>query len=494
MRSYEHRAVGDAATGGALVNLGGESVDEAFWLSFGDVVALSGDFFRPGDGSDAAGSGRLFRLARRLGEGGTRPDTRDEIICALKVATVDEAVVDPRFERDGRFGHFDFSVHADRSDVELAVRDRYLSLAAVNDDHFVSPGRSDASTGSGFGSAPAAYHHLHQAALEQAWFLGRERGDLTRAMAREAAAQHYLTDAFASGHLRTPVAAIRRYWKARYPGFWDQLQRRVAADTARALRDLSVAVRLVPVEYLHKRTQSELVKRTGGYPELSVGDLVARCLHDWDNDHGLGVEGGGVIFGDGRIDDGVTMDLALAAVRAGNDDVQVAFNLGASGAELSSDALYEAVREATGGKNGAFVAESRIPRISSDTPPQNWQAPDAVTLWESPIVGTGGTTIGEALAAMLEPGGQFIRQLDGLGKGLVGSHGVFGLPVLGRWLSQKCCQAFHDGFLEPLAHDPTSVILGLVGDARPKGDASTSPGPRTSESARAYMGSEAAPF
>jgi hypothetical protein len=231
VRSYEHRYIGDAATHAAMVNVGGESVDEAFWLSFGDVVAVSGDFFpqrrAPVPASDSPEStpsdppapATLFDLARVPGEGGTRLDTRDEIVCALKVATVDEAVKDPRFAPGGRFGHFAFSPRADRSDVERAVRDRYLSLAAVNDDHFVAPGPSDVPTGSGFGSAPSAYHHLHRAALEEAWSLGRAGGDLSRAMAKEAAAQHYLTDAFASGHLRTPVAAIRRYWKQRYPSF-----------------------------------------------------------------------------------------------------------------------------------------------------------------------------------------------------------------------------------------------------------------------------------
>ncbi|PZS24015.1 MAG: hypothetical protein DLM60_01330 [Pseudonocardiales bacterium] len=76
---------------------------------------------------------------------------------------------------------------------------------------FVTPGRSDAATGSGFGSALVAYRNLHQVALDEAWRLGRHGGDISRAMAREAAAAHYLTDAFAAGHLRTPVAAIRRY-------------------------------------------------------------------------------------------------------------------------------------------------------------------------------------------------------------------------------------------------------------------------------------------
>jgi hypothetical protein len=451
VRSHEHRAIGDAATGTAMVNLAGESSGEAFWLTFGDVVALSGDFFPPGS---------LFDLAAAPGRGGTRVDTRDEIVGALKVATVDEAVTDPRFDPGGDFGHFAFSPRADRTDVERAVRDRYLALAAVNDDHFVAPGISDTATGSGFPSAPAAYRRLHQAALDAAWDLGRRRGDLTEAMAREAAAQHYLTDSFASGHLRTPVAAIRRYWKGRYPGFWAALQRRVASEVATALREVSAAMRLLPPRYLQRRTLSELSRRTGTYPELSMGDLVARCFHDWDNAHGLAVDGGGAVFGDGAIDQGVTAELAIAAVRAGNDDIEIAYRLGAWGATVRGEALYDEVRRATGA--GAFVAETLVPRISDRNPPQNWQAPDAETLWDTPIVGDCGTTVGEALVEMLEPEGQFIRQLDSLGEGLAGSHGPFGLPVVGAWLGRRCCQAFHHGFVEPLAREPAPVLLDVV--------------------------------
>jgi hypothetical protein len=465
VRSHEHRAVGDAATDGAMVNLGGESNDEAFWLSFGDVVAVSGDFFRPGP----TGDGSLFRLASNEGRGGTLPGTRDEIVCALKVATVDEVFDDDRFAPGGRFGHFAFTPRVDRSDVERAVRDRYLSLAAVNDDHFVAPGRSDAKTGSGFRSAPEAYRHLHRVAIAEAWSLGAERGDLSRAMAREAAAQHYLTDAFASGHLRTPVAGIRRYWKHRYPGFWDQLQRRVAADTARVLRELSPAMRLVPAGYLDRRTRSELMTRTAGYPELSVGDLVARCLHDWDNEHGIEVESGHLVFGDGRVADGATTALAVAAVRAGCDDIEVAFDLGVSGRDVTGRALDAAVRQATGAEGDAFAAETRIPRVPPGAPPQNWEAADIDALWETPIVGQTGTTVGQALGAMLDPDGQFVRQLDGLGEGLAGSHGVLGAPLVGPWLTGKCCQAFHDGFVAPLARDPESVIFAVVHDAETVG-------------------------
>jgi len=131
-------------------------------------------------------------------------------VCALKVATVDEDAVDLRFQPGGQFAEFRFSPRADRSDVERAVRDRFLTLAAVNDDHFLAPGRSDGATGSGFDSALAAYHNLHQLALDKAWQLGRRAGDLSQAMAREAAAQHYLTDAFAAGRTcgrRSPTSA-----------------------------------------------------------------------------------------------------------------------------------------------------------------------------------------------------------------------------------------------------------------------------------------------
>ena len=470
MRAYEHRAIGDAATGGALVDLGRGGADDPFLLTFGDVVALSGDFFRPdghpGPGHlDPTGTGRLFTVAARPGDAGTRVDTRDEIVCAIKVAAVDEEVVDRRFEPGGSFAGFRFSPAANRSDVERQVRDRYLLLAANNDDHFAAPGRSDAPTGSGFGSALAAYHHLHHVALDHAYIQGRHGADVGPAMAREAASQHYLTDAFAAGHLRTPVASIRRYWKARYPGFWTELQRRVASDTAAALRELSLLVRLLPHRFVYQRTLGELSLRTGQYPELSMGDLVARAFHDWDNTHGLHLDGGGLLFGDGHLDEGDTRTLALAAARAGIDDVEVAFGIGASGVTRHGERLYEAVREATGAAGAAFVAEELVPRPASGNPPQNWRAPDAVALWEAPMVGSGGTTVGEALTAMLEPNGQFIRQVESLGEGLAGGDGVFAVPVLGSWLAAKCCHAFHDGFAQPLARDPHGVLLDLANRA-----------------------------
>lgn len=502
MKAQEHRALGNAASGAAIVNLGGESAAERLELPFGDVVALSADYFFP-DGSPILGaetadsatevlaSGGLFRLATVPGEMGTSLGSRDEVICALRVMAADQMEVDPRFEPGGEFGDFRFSATASETDVEKRVRDRFLALGASNDDHFVAPGhRGPATRGDRavprFGSAPSAYGDLHRVALDEACRLGRRGGDLSRAMAREAAAQHYLTDAFAAGHLRTPVAAIRELWQLRYPWFWDGLRRKVASDTTAALRELAVPLRLLPSGYLYGRTLSAVQARTAGYPRVSLGDLLAKVFHDWDNTHGLALEGGGVIFGDGCLDRGVTRELALAAARAGIDDVEVAFDLGASGRALSGEPLYAAVRAGTGAPAEAFIPETRIPTPSDDNPTLNWQAADVEALWETPIAGSTGTTVGDAVSGALEAGEELTNRLECLGHGIAGSLDVPALPGLRNWLGRKACQAYHRGFMENLTSDPKACVLDVVArggrgeerGAEPEGSLSPVPGGR----------------
>ena len=417
MKAQEHRALGDAGTGAAQVDLGPDAQDQRLVLGFGDVVALSGDFFvadgsplpaPPGDSPDAAvlAADGLFALAARPGDRGTQPGTRDEVIAALKVMAADQRVVDARFEPGGEFAEFNFSPSAAETDVERRVRDRFLALGTSNDDHFVAPGRRGPATAADrptapFGSAIRAYRHLHERALDDARELGRRGGDLSRAMAREAAAQHYLTDALAAGHIRTPVAAIREFWQLRYPGFWHGLRRKVASDTATALRELALPLRLVPKGVVHSRTLAAVEARTSGYPRISLGDLLAKVFHDWDNTHGLALEGGGMVFGDGCLEQGVTRELAVAAVRAGVADVEVAFQLGAGGHAAGGRQLYRAVREATGAPEDVFLAETKVPTPSEKNPPQNWRATDLDELWSSPIVGSTGTTVGAAIAQAL---------------------------------------------------------------------------------------------
>ena len=92
MKSSEHRAVGEAATAGALVAIGGDSAEGRFALGYGDVVALSDDFFAShrcgvqgveGTQGEVEGltSDDLFQLTAIPGERGTKLGTRDEITC-----------------------------------------------------------------------------------------------------------------------------------------------------------------------------------------------------------------------------------------------------------------------------------------------------------------------------------------------------------------------------------------------------------------------------
>jgi hypothetical protein len=282
-------------------------------------------------------------------------------------------------------------------------------------------------------------------------------------MAHEAAAQHYLTDAFAAGHMRTPVAAIREYWQVRYPGFWEGLRRKVAADTAAALRELARPLRLVPPRSLYGRTLASVRSRTAGYPRVSLGDLLAKVFHDWDNRQGLSIEGGGVVFGDGCLDQGRTKELALSACRAGIDDLAVAFDIGAAGRDLSGEPLYAAVREATGADGEAFVAEARLPRPSADNAPQNWEAADVEALWESPMVGSTGPTVGQAVSDALQAGEELPTRLECLGHGISDALNVPPVPGLREWLSRKACQAYHHGFLDKLTSDPKACVLDVVG-------------------------------
>lgn len=103
-----------------------------------------------------------------------------------------------------------------------------------------------------------------------------------------------------------------------------------------------------------------------------------------------------------------------------------------------------------------------MPAASRENPPQSWRAMEIESLWDTPIVGNAGTTVGEALTEMLHPEGRFIRQLDRLGQGLVEPHGLLSVPLLGAWLVGKGRDAYHRGFIEPLAADPRRSIFTVL--------------------------------
>jgi hypothetical protein len=455
VNSHEHGTIGDDASGGALVSVVPERADAPLALRYGDVVALAGDFFLPVVAPSTPGS--------------VLSGTAEEIRAALGVMRADAGVTERR-DGAGR------PAPAADADVERRVRDRFIALAAQNADHFTAPWAderplaTEREAAGRFDSAPAAYRRLHQVALDVAYREGLQGGDLAAAMAHEAAAQHYLTDAFAAGHVRTPVAAIRRFWRRRYPDFWERLLTKVARDTTAALRDLAPPLRLLPRSALEQVTLQAVHNRTRALPAIFLGDLLARVFHDWDNDRGLLLEDGQVLFGDGHVEEGAGRELAVRAVRAGLADVEVAHRLGRNGRELLGDQLYAEVVDITRGGGTTFTAEVLLPRLSSDNPPLNWRAADADELWDAPVAGSRGPTVGEAAGRALDTGGEVYRRLAGLGVGVADSIDVPAARFLRRYLGPRAARAYREGFVDQLSHDPRGAVRDIVGSVELGGE------------------------
>jgi hypothetical protein len=105
----------------------------------------------------------------------------------------------------------------------------YVIIALCNPDHFgnaSSPRILSKSTLIGiffwFQDAKKAYSSVHTLALRKAKeaYQSQKQSDLTEAYFIEGFAQHYLTDMFASGHIRTPRRLLHStsFTKDTYPG------------------------------------------------------------------------------------------------------------------------------------------------------------------------------------------------------------------------------------------------------------------------------------
>ena len=84
---------------------------------------------------------------------------------------------------------------ASTTELQNATGGRYLELAAQNEHHFSNtrPGQSNMET----------WRTMHGEAIQAAM-----RGDANTAWGMNATADHYLTDAFAAGHIRTPRSEL----------------------------------------------------------------------------------------------------------------------------------------------------------------------------------------------------------------------------------------------------------------------------------------------
>lgn len=182
-------------------------------LTYGRVVALAGDFFGiPGE-AIADDPSAPDRFLRAFGQMATDPGgvsqvqainavMQDEITAlqqAIERGETDLYKVYQSLDLDGRYNR---ATGGGSFFTDYWPMGRYLALAASNFDHFGE-------------DAVSAYAMGHGQALSQALLARRLSGAarenaLQLAYAQNAFADHFLSDLFSSGHLRTPRRALDR--------------------------------------------------------------------------------------------------------------------------------------------------------------------------------------------------------------------------------------------------------------------------------------------
>lgn len=295
----EHKKLGDDVRGAEPV---AELSSKELPVTYGDLVMLAGDLY---------GSIEDIRKLASTRTG------REELRYALW------------FARESKTRGPEPRVSAE---VKQRVQERYDLLSADNRSHF-SEG----------GTAEPTYQGHHLRALEQAYLAGKFNDDamFAKAVTDEAFAQHFLSDMFSAGHVRTP----RAKWEqddadAPIPSnlkIVQYLAYRIYAQLD-AMGDFGVvtAVPGVPMYIWGEKIEPVLKEQAGTAIEaVSASDLLAKVQHDRDGkglnvtsdrDAGGHATRGGAPWravGDSRMVDNYqvtgegrqTYDMALAAMR-----------------------------------------------------------------------------------------------------------------------------------------------------------------------------------
>jgi hypothetical protein len=274
----EHKTIGDAGSGGtkSILMYG----DPPRQLTFGEVVALSGDYFETykemTDLSNTQAGRKKLAYARwhcltETGSGFTEP----------------EPTLDEDKQKD--------------EDKKKEVRDRYYYLASVNLSHFREPG----------GTAWTTYTRWHWPAILAAFEAGSRRDpqQWLLALTLEAFADHYLTDSFSAGHVRTPRQEIRDAYLRRFPSGSAPLVRYMARHLLKTLLvrgNMPAPLQVVGgaavltggplAQYAAQIAEQKAreviegrIRELGGeaIQTFTLGDIVSKALHDYDNKYGL---------------------------------------------------------------------------------------------------------------------------------------------------------------------------------------------------------------
>jgi hypothetical protein len=404
----EHKGIGDAARQ-MRWRLPGSKLFKELELTFGDFVAL-GDWFENVEDIKRIMRGEALPGEERVGivkpdKSGTRPATVSQLYYAVLVKIRPKTEAERAKVEKAYMGTLFTEVD------KAAVEERYGRLKTRNIKHFPNPlsGDTELSTadkakrqrgGKPFG-AIAEYHADHLDAINlaiSAAQAGEERL-LGEAIAMDAFACHYLTDAFSASHTRTPRSSIEQYWDKKVPGFDDRLVKWLADEITLAINRapsgvlewLGVTVG-APFNLVRKKAREKVRPVV---PELSFGDVVGLIVHDWEGAHGKDMHGplvevAGKRFrtvGDERLTPAVekfaskamtdaelkavlkgktgtdaerTFAGATLAVRASVEDVEQAFALARKKRKRGD------IIAALTGKDGLFAPERYIPKAVPD--------------------------------------------------------------------------------------------------------------------------------
>jgi hypothetical protein len=339
----EHRDIGDSASGRETTTIAFGASGQH--LSFGEVVALAGDYFATYD--------EMRDLART-------PMGRAKVAWA-------------------RWQGLDLPKNQEPqvpTEAKDAVREQYYSLASRNLSHF-----------SAGGTAWESYVSWHSKAITDALSAGESNNAQTwrTALTKEAFGLHFLTDMFSAGHVRTPRAAIREWYERQAPDSTD----RFLGYMAKFIYDrLDERQHLPPLawwfSWITKGTIKGRVVKLGGEAvrTFSLGDIVSLALHDLDN-RGLHVVS--VVDPDGRPVQGgfrwkavgdshlgssaagsLTKRMAVAAVITSLRDLERVRGVGRklAGHLSSSSQRVAAVKQALGDASGLMFAAGRfVPKV-----------------------------------------------------------------------------------------------------------------------------------
>ncbi len=478
--SWEHRLLGDIATGGATYKMGA-----GLTLTHGDFVMLNGDYFdcRP----DGNAEDNILLLAQRpSSKPGQMVGTQDEIVAALKDAQKGGAKHgngnDPRFGPGGEWEHLEIS-----DAVNAAMTDRFKRLALHNREHFAHPAK-DGPEGPRL-NAGGSYRSLHETALMEAFAAGNKGADVGGAMILEACGQHFLTDAFSSGHMRTQRADLQQHWNTKYPAFPEQFINTLGelvghallagmSNTGKAalvgvgmLTQLGPGTNIVAQAELIKAAKDKARAAIGKAGPPGFGDIVSSLLHDADNVAGLWVTNDlgwrWIAMGDDNMLKGPAspqaggrthFDIIRVAVELGCIDIRHAYSLGQTKSGMPRDqVLLEVMRRATEPSRPSaekFAAEQIIPRqVEGTNGEQGGLADNFDALLKQRMRSDSPILFDKGIEASAKSG-TIHDQLEGVAEGLdETAEGVL-----------RPRQAFEDGVVSYMRNAPIKLLKRILGE------------------------------